>query len=211
MDFDTLEIETPGGPRTALIITPIQDVVVAPRRYVSSTAPMSESDQEILTGARKAMSAFASVCIFRARAPVGGGAYRFEPSMTDSEAVSTALSMLDGQLRVYREMLRLGICLFLHTDLDPVAVHGFRGAVDIRVEELEPLTLGVDPDAKRAQLDLWILRNLSFFFSLGFDKLIATVLPDKLILMEKRMERIRRLAHEVDDSAVSRGLVGRDP
>lgn len=198
MDFDTLDIETPGGPRTALVITPVQDVLITPRRYTPGHAGMSESDLRILDGARNAMSASASVCIFRARAPVGDGAYRFEATMTDSEAVATAQSMLAGQLRVYREMLRLGICLFLHTDLDPVAVHGFRGAVDLHVEELEPLTFGVGPDAKRAQLDLWILRNLNFFFSLGFEKLIATILPDKLILMEKRMERIRRLAHEVD-------------
>lgn len=198
MDFDTLEIETPGGPRTALVITPVEDTVVTPRPYVPTNTGMSESDERILDGARNAMSASASVCIFRAKAPTGGGAYRFEQSMSDSDAISTALAMLDGQLRVYREMLRLGICLFLHTDLDQVAVHGYRGAVDIRVEELEPLTFGVGPDAKRAQLDLWLLRNLNFFFSLGFEKLIATILPDKLILMEKRMERIRRLAHEVE-------------
>ncbi|MGH1341051.1 MAG: hypothetical protein ACRBN8_05840 [Nannocystales bacterium] len=198
MDFDTLEIETPGGPRTALVITPLEDVVVSARDRAPADVGMSESDQRILDGARDARSAAASVCIFRARAPIGDGAYRFEESMTDADAVKTALAMLDGQLRVYREMLRLGICLFLHTDLDPVAVHGFRGAVDVRVEELEPLTFGVGPEAKRAQLDLWLLRNLNFFFSLGFDKLIATILPDKLTLMEKRMERIRRLAHEVE-------------
>lgn len=198
MKFDTLEIETPAGPRTVLVITPVEDVVVAPRRHAPRIEGMSESDQRILNGARAALSASVSVCIFRARASVGEGAYRFDDSMTDSEAVTTALSMLDGQLRVYREMLRLGICLFLHTDLDPIAVHGFRGAVDIRVAELEPITFGVGPQAKSAQLDLWLLRNLNFFFSLGFDKLVATILPDKLILMEKRMERIRRLAQEVE-------------
>ncbi len=201
MDFDTLEIETPGGPRTALVITPVEDVIITPRHHMPHTLEMSESDLRILSGARDAKSAAASVCIFRAKAPVGGGAYRFAESMTDDEAVSTALAMLGGQLRVYREMLRLGICLFLHTDLDQVAVHGFRGAVKIRVDELEPLTFGVGLDAKQAQLDLWLLRNLNFFFSLGFDKLIATILPDKLILMEKRMERIRRLAQEVESQA----------
>lgn len=198
MEFDTLDIQTPSGPRTALVITPVQDVVITAHRNTPTAAGMSESDQRILSAARAAASASPSVCIFRARAPVGDGAYRFEQSMSDSEAVTTALSMLDGQLRVYGEMLRLGICLFLHTDLDPVAVHGFRGAVDIRVAELEQLTFGVGPQAKSAQLDLWILRNLNFFFSLGFDKLIATILPDELTLMEKRMERIRRLAQEVE-------------
>jgi hypothetical protein len=76
-------------------------------------------------------------------------------------------------------------------------VHGFRGAVDLRIAELDPLANGDTLEAKRAQLDLWMLRNLIFFFSLGFDKLVATILPDKLTLMEKRMERIRRLADEL--------------
>lgn len=198
MDFDTLEIETPSGPRTALVITPVEEVVILARRYMPAGDSMSEADLRILDGARDAMAAAASVCIFRARAPLGEGSYRFDPSMSDLDAIATAQSLLDGQMLVYREMLRLGICLFLHTDLDPIAVYGFRGAVDVRVAELEPLAFGVGPQAKRAQLDLWLLRNLNFFFSLGFDKLIATILPDKLVLMENRMERIRRLAQEVE-------------
>ncbi len=198
LDFDTLEIETPSGPRTALVITPVEDLVVSPRRYLPNSTTPSEADQLILRGARDAKAAAASVCIFRARAPGGLGSYRFAPSMSDSQAVETAQAMLDGQMQVYREMLRLGICLFLHTDLDPLAVHGFRGAADIRVAKLEPEASGTGLDAKRAQLDLWLLRNLNFFFTLGFEKLIATILPDKLTLMEKRMERIRRLAQEVE-------------
>ncbi len=105
--------------------------------------------------------------------------------------------MLTGQMGVYRAMLNFGICLFLHSDLGPLEVHGFRGAVDARIRDIEPLSKGNTLQAKRAQLDLWMLRNLIFFFSLGFDKLVATILPDKLALMEKRMERIRRLADEL--------------
>ncbi len=197
LDFDTLEIETDGGPRTAMVITPVERIVVLARPYIPSNEEMSEADLQILAGGRRAADASATVCIFRARAPVGEGHYLFDPMMSEEQAVETARAMLDAQMRVYREMLRLGICLFLHTDMGLLEVHGFRGAVEMRIRELEPLTRGGGIDAKRAQLDLWLLRNLNFFFTLGFDKLIATILPDKLSLMEKRMERIRRLAHEV--------------
>lgn len=197
LDFDTLEIDTDVGPRIAMVITPVERIVVTPRPYIPSKDEMSDADMQILAGGRKAAGDTATVCIFRARAPVGDGHYMFDPSMSEDQAVETARSMLDAQMRVYREMLRLGICLFLHTDMGLLEVHGYRGAVERRVRELEPLTRGEGIDAKRAQLDLWLLRNLNFFFTLGFDKLIATILPDKLSLMEKRMERIRRLAHEV--------------
>jgi hypothetical protein len=203
LEFYTLDIDTPAGPRTAMVITPVAPLVVQARPYIPGTAKMSDADLQVLEGARKAADSSATVCIFRAVAPIGDGSYRFAPGMSEHQAISTALSMLDGQMRVYREMLRLGLCLFLHTDLGPLEVHGFRGAVDQRVEELEPLTRGGGEDAKRAQLDLWLLRNLNFFFTLGFDKLIATILPDKLALMEKRMERIRRLAHEVADAELA--------
>ena len=198
LDFDTLELLTASGPRTAMVITPVEPVLVAARTYVPEDDAMSEADEQILEGARRCLDSSATVCIFRGQAPVGEGRYAFDPNMTEGQAVETALAMLSGQMRVYREMLRLGICLFLHTDLGLLEVHGFRGAVARRIAELETRPGVVDLEAKRAQLDLWMLRNLNFFFTLGFDKLIATILPDKLSLMEKRMERIRRLAHEVD-------------
>ena len=197
IDFDMLELETPASPRSALVITPTGRHLVGPRPYLSTNEPMSEADREILEGGRRAASSSASVCIFRARAPEGDGFYGFVPSITEDQAVQTGLAMLEGQMRVYREMLNFGICLFLHTDFGPLEVHGFRGAVDSRIRDLEPLSKGDTLEAKRAQLDLWMLRNLIFFFSLGFDKLVATILPDKLALMEKRMERIRRLADEL--------------
>lgn len=197
LDFDTLELQTHAGPRTALVITPTQANLVQPRRFVTSDEPMSDIDRRILEGARQAAASAASVCIFRARAPVGDGLYAFVSTISEREAIETGRSMLERQMRVYRAMLPMGICLFLHTDFGPMEVHGFRGAVDLRIAELEPLANGDTLEAKRAQLDLWMLRNLIFFFSLGFDKLVATILPDKLTLMEKRMERIRRLADEL--------------
>ena len=198
LDFDTLQLVTQSGPRTAMVITPVEPVVITARTYAPEDDAMSEADERILEGARRAVASSASVCIFRGRAPFGEGLYAFDPSMTEAQAVETALAMLSGQMRVYREMLRMGICLFLHTDLGLLEVHGFRGALARRIDELESHRIGSGIEAKRAQLDLWMLRNLNFFFTLGFDKLIATILPDKLSLMEKRMERIRRLAHEVE-------------
>lgn len=197
-DFDTLEIQTPGGGRTAMVITPLVPLVVDARVPTPGHDALSEVDNQILEGAKRAAATHATVCIFRARAPVGEGAYSFDPTMSEDQAVQTALAMMGGQMRIYRAMLRMGICLFLHTDLGLLEVQGLRGSVDLRIAQLEPTAHGDSMQAKRAELDLWMLRNLIFFFSLGFDKLIATILPDKLTLMEKRMERIRRLAQDIE-------------
>lgn len=197
--FDTLQIETRAGRRTAVVITPMESATVSAQTPIpGGSTPMSEMDARILAGARANAAPDATVCIFRTEAPFDAVRYRFDPAMSEDQAVDTALAMLDGQMEIYRSLLRSGLCLFLHTDLGPLEVHGFRGAVDRRTAQLEPLTGREGLPGKRAQLDLWMLRNLIFFFSLGFDKLIAEILPDKLSLMEKRMERIHRLAHEVE-------------
>ncbi len=196
MVVTTQAIATPSGERTALVLTPA-DAIVVPATAGLDIRPgvMTETDHAIAQAARDAATrGNPTVCIFRARDPEGGGSYAFDPNMSEETATGLASRMLAGQVLVYREMLQLGICLFLHTDLGPVEAQAYRTAVDRRVEELAELVdVTINPDP-HDQVDLWLLRNLSFFFTLRFEKLTQTILPEKLTLMEKRMDRIHRLA-----------------
>ncbi len=199
LDFDTLQLTTGVGPRQALVLTPRSDIIVADPPPPGQQGELTPTDRRVIEAARQTVQQTgATVCIFRGRAPGGDGAYRFAPDISEGQALRLAKSMLAGQLLVYREMVRLGVCLFIHTDFGPIEVEAFRSSVDLVAEELEALTEGDSAEAHRARLDLWMLRNLIFFFSLGFDKFVATILPDKLPLMEKRMERIRRMASKLE-------------
>lgn len=198
----TQAIETPSGERTALVITPADAILVASDAGLDVTpGVMTETDHAIAQAARDAAErGNPTVCIFRARDPDGAGSYAFDPSMDEETAATLASRMLAGQVLVYREMLQLGICLFLHTDLGPVEAQAFRVAVARRVEDLAELVdVTTNPDP-HDQVDLWLLRNLSFFFTLRFEKLTQTILPEKLTLMEKRMDRIHRLAASLRDA-----------
>ncbi len=199
LEFDTLQLATDVGPRQALVLTPGTDIIVSELPAPSQHGRLSATDRQIVEAARQTVPQFhATVCIFRGRAPGGDGRYRFAPGISEEQALRLASAMLTGQVLVYREMVRLGVCLFIHTDFGPLEVEAYRSAVDQLADALEPRTVGSGVEARRSRLDLWMLRNLIFFFSLGFDKFVATILPDKLPLMEKRMERIRRMAADLE-------------
>ncbi len=45
IDFDILELGTPAGTRSALVITPTQQHLVGPLPYIPTNESMSEADQ----------------------------------------------------------------------------------------------------------------------------------------------------------------------
>lgn len=187
----TLSIDTSQGERTALVLTPTQAVVV--ERAPAQRGKLSAIDDWIIAAARKAAEQkLATVCIYRARADVGPGCYRFSGRLQEAEVADLAETMLGGQLLIYRELVRMGVCLFVHSEFGYAEAEAYRVATERHIAALR-----LQDDAQ-SELDLWILQNLVFFFTSSFESLATTVLPEKLPMMEKRMERIRRMAARLD-------------
>jgi hypothetical protein len=156
---------------------------------------MSATDARILAEA-KARSPRVALCVFRGVHGDGDevGSWAFDPALDETQCRELATRLLRGQIEVYRGMLYAGLSMFVHTEWGMREVDAFRWAVDRRIEELVELNGGAGTlGGSQAAIDLWLLRNLTFFFTLSFDKFVETVLPDKLAMMEKRMERIRRM------------------
>ena len=131
---------------------------------------------------------FATVCILRAGADAGPGSYRFSARLSESEATDLAETMLAGQLLVYREMVKVGVTLFVHSEFGCLEAEAYRAAAERHIAALRC------DDDPQSEVDLWILQNLVFYFTTSFESLATAVLPEKLPMMEKRMERIRRMA-----------------
>ncbi len=185
-------VPTKVGDRTAMVITPRTHVRVG-LSAVEHVDGMSALDETLLREAQ-ARSPRITFCVFRGRSDEGDGSWCFADAMTQAQDRELASKLLPGQMIAYRGLLRAGVSLFVHADWGERETDAFRWAVDHRIaalrEEIEPdETVGTSASA----IDLWILRNLTFFFTLSFAKMIETILPDKLALMEARMERIRRL------------------
>lgn len=179
-----------------MVITPRSHVRVD-LRAVSDNDEMSEIDRRVLAEA-SSRSPRISFCIFRGRSDEGDGSWAFAGGLTEAQGRQLAARLLPGQMAAYRGLLRAGVSLFVHADWGATETAAYRWAVDHRIAELRKEvttdeTLGTSANA----IDLWILRNLTFFFTLSFAKLVETILPDKLALMETRMERIRRLVGQL--------------
>ena len=87
-----------------------------------------------------------------------------------------------------RSRLRLasGYALFVHTELGPREVTALRRAVDVHLEELRRRSVFDEQERQRVENDRWILRHLVFHFEIGFSRLVESVLPDKIELIERR-------------------------
>lgn len=183
----TLSLETAIGERTALVLTPTQEVVV--EQAPAQRGQLSAIDHWIIQAAQRAAEQkLATVCIYRARADTGPGHYRFSSRLTEAGAADLAETMLGGQLLVYREMVKMGVSLFVHSEFGRVEAQAYRVAAQRHIEALR------GHDDPQSEVDLWILQNLVFYFTSSFESLASTLLPEKLPMMEKRMERIRRMA-----------------
>ncbi|MCR9162071.1 MAG: hypothetical protein ACE37F_28445 [Nannocystaceae bacterium] len=188
LSCEMLTLQTASGERRALVLTPTVEV------YLSSTpnvaGELSPADRWILERARWAAgTGGATVCMFRGEGP--NGCYRFEPSLGLASATALAEEMLLGQLRAYREMVQLGMCLFVHAGFGHLETEAFREATAAVARSLQRL------GGATAEVDRWILQNLLFFFTASFEALVGKVLPEKLPMMEKRMDRVRRMAERL--------------
>ena len=190
MKLSELELATPSGVRTALVITPAMHVVWGLDRV--KRAPQiepSELDRIMVAEARARPGT--DLTIMRGTDDDGQGSFRIEPGVSEEQARDIATSVLRETMPLYRELIRTGLCLHLHCEWEPMAAAAFREAGDRLAARLSGRA---DP---ASQLDSWILGNLLFFFSLSFKRTVSGMLPNKLDRMDRRSERIREMALEI--------------
>lgn len=203
--FSELTIQTAAGPRNALVITPTAHIRVSPDRLVSlreSTEP-GPIDMAICDQAWERAPGL-HLTIFRGRDDGGEGSWAFAEGMDPETRGELTYLMLIHQMHVYRELIRAGLCLHLHVEWGEEEIWAFRAAARRRVEELERV-LAEGPESAKlpAQVDIWILRNLTFFFQLDLDTITKRLLPDKLALLERRMSRVHQMVVGLQAEAAS--------
>ena len=197
--FETMHLSTSRGERTAMLITPRERMVITPALLESPPRDegRTERDSDILQYAR-GLSERVHLAIFRGRDDDGEGSWGFAEDVDETTGTALALAMLPGHLQVWRGMLQMGVCLFLHVDWEPREAVAFGNATDALVGRLDA-EVAAGQDVDRATLDLWILKNLTFYTSLSLVKVVDGFLPEKLSLMESRMDRIHKMALELGD------------
>lgn len=194
LDIDEVGIETRRGPRKAMVVTPTEHVRVGRERLENPRGrEMSDVDRQLLEQMQRREGRVTAV-IFRGRDDHGAGSWGFDPSLDAHESDALALELLRGMVLVYRSFVESGVCVHAHADWGPAEARAFRVANASLVGELgEQLARGgLRPVQRReAEVELWTLRNLTFFFTLGYRTLVRSVLPEKLPMLEQRTDRLR--------------------
>ena len=165
-------------------------------RLEDGPAKLGPVDRGILERVR-AEGGNAPILILRAANESGQRLWSFAEEFEASELVDVASSLVSNLMLLYRELVRLGIVLFVHTDF------GTRELMPMRrgVERLLDQIVGSDGPLGLRELDAWILRNMLLYSSLRFEHVTTQLLPAHLALLERRGARAAGLMRRA-------GLVG---
>jgi len=203
LSFDDDVVVSKQGKHPVLVVTPREVVTVGHMRMAQlrdRTAP-SALDQEILRQVRR-RSGRIQILMLRGQNDDGSGAWQIDPSLGDDEAAELGYWIARSQLPSHRRLLASGLLAFLHVHFGSRDVSALRRGVDRLTAEMQSeRDLGDELSAIR-KVDLWVLRHLSFYFSLSSAQVLHDQLPSKAALFESRIPRIRELLATLPPSAV---------
>lgn len=191
LSIDIREFETRSGTRRALVLTPTADLVVDIER-LEQPAAASDLDRQIVRLIDE-VDEGVHVSVFRAGGADTPGLWRFQEGLSEKQMIALAEHLLVGQLPVYRGLVRRGICLHVHVELPIEVAHAFRDATEHLIQRIMDEEERSEVDRVMHVADVWLLRNLSFYFTVGFEPFMNRILPEKLSLMEKRLSRGRQM------------------
>lgn len=194
------------GGRRALVITPTEHTRVHRSRLEQlRSSPFDPRpgpiDQEILDVARSCAPAV-HFTIFRGCDDAGHGSWGLADDVVGDDAIELSYYLLREQMGCYRGLVRAGLLLHLHVDWPARELAAHHRAAERYMAELRAaIREGGGPKLADPALlaDLWILRNLTLYFSVHFDALRDAFLPESLPLMERRIGRARQLMAAVPE------------
>ncbi len=200
--FHECRVETRLGPRPALVVTPATTVVIDRQRLFALRHDPAESaiDQALLREVR-AREGRARVLLYRGRNDDGSATWGFDDELTDAEARELGYFLIKSQVPSYRHLIARGVLVLMHVDLGFREVDALRQGTAAVLAELErrsnPNHNLESAAAAVIRADIWILKHLTFFFSLGLAKAVEETLPGVLPMLEQREAHVRGLVDKL--------------
>jgi hypothetical protein len=185
--FADVELSAPSGTWGVLVVTPIEHVRVGRERLAVLRArdELGPLDASMVVEAQ-ARQGRASIVVFRGHDDAGHGSWAFGDDLDESGRAEAATLMLRSHLVLYRALRDADYQLVLHTELGGAEVTAMRAAVDLHSSWLRSRPVFDDEERARIDADLWILRHLVFHFEIAFARLVESVLPEKIAMLERR-------------------------
>lgn len=204
-DLSPFELETPRGPRRAIVATPARHMRLSLDDLSQRRVESDQTDDEFARALR--LSPDARLMIFRGRDESGAGSWGVAEDASESEAADLGELMVRRYLPIWRSLAASGLVLLVHLELDERTREGLEAGRRIVMRELRLKsrtegTLADEVEEALTRLDLWILKHLTFFFGLSFERATRTTLPDMMPMLEQRDVSLRRLLAGVPVSSL---------
>lgn len=204
--FTDATIETREGSRSALVFAPTRRLSMGRERIgaLGQSETIGPMDRTLIdaVGARATPP---SVVIFRGISADGCGSWGFAEDLSPEECHEMGRRLARAQIPVYRRMLHRGMTLMVHVDWGPRECEAVRRGLVARADELEQEQRAAgsdDPDRVIRRVDHWIARNLNFYFTSRYQRVVERLLPDQLPMFEKRHTRLRSMLDDLPAHAV---------
>jgi hypothetical protein len=198
--FDDAVIETRKGDRRALVVTPTQTVLVGRARLqeLRRKGAIGQVDRELVERVNSAEGRYDCV-VFRGRGADSSHYYRLDETLDEHEFAELARRLIVSKLPCWRSLLERGVPAIVHTEFGSSAMH-LRNACRELAQSKSP-----DPNAGKriAEVDVWLLAHMVFFFSQNYDATMGTLLPDKLPLLDLRRAKVEGFAQQLREASAS--------
>ena len=196
--FAEQTVETRRGPRGVLVVEPTLRFSLGKDdlKRLSAQEGMSQMDRDIAQ-AVKQRAGRVHAMLFRGKASGGEGSWDFDSLLDDETSGELGYHLVRTQLGTYRRLLAAGVLLNVHCDFSTRIAHPMQRGAERLVAELE-----ANPGVVAA-VDRWILQHLTFFFSLSAEKVLSTILPDKLPMFEQRLPHIRDMVATLPPESIA--------
>jgi hypothetical protein len=208
--FSDAIVPSRKGDRRALVITPSEHRRVGRDRLRALRGTANESPIE--TGIVDRITASPrpyQIVVFRGRNDDETASWGFEEALGPDEARELARLLVISHLPTHRCMLTHGTWVMVHTDFGTREADLLRRASQEVLEEKKAMHPANEAQEAVRDADVWLLRHLNFYFSLGFERVIESVLPDKLPLIEMREANVRQLAQSLREHGYGHGSTDR--
>lgn len=198
--FEEHSIHTRNGPRAVLVASPTDAIRIDRTRLATLREGPGESaiDRAIVREAR-ARSGRARLAMFRARGN-DDAAWELDADLTDEEAAEAGYLLVRSHLWLHRKLMASGILAIVHVELGFREVDALREATKTMIEELEARAKDDELDPEGAAVlraDVWSLKHLTFYFTLGFARAVEDTLPDMIPMLEQRERTMRELVESL--------------
>lgn len=201
-------VNTVQGPKKAWVAEPTEHMVVGRERlerFRTEGYPGGEVDRELLAAVR-AVEDSHQLVVFRAASDDGEGSWGFDPSLDDHEARELGYHLVTDQLPTYRRLVAAGVFAIVHVEFSARAVDALQTGTRRLLGELDDASIPDEMTPEDAlallQVDRWILDHLCFFFTLGFEEIVDSVLKQQLPWLEDRISYLRHLAASLPEAVI---------